>query len=216
MNNKCYTELIKKNLDVVLAFGLGLGLMIWGIVGISNTIPLNNSASAATETISVSATIEESVNLSVSTSSVTLLPSLVDVVGSPHIGSSTNITVTAGTNDQGGYTVNIRSSYGGLCHSGGCSTYKVTSTDEILAAGNDGFGVQATTSDIDVTIDNDFDYWGNEHVGDISSTTAEALATTLGPSLGDQITLKIKAAAATTTPSGTYNDTIQLTCLGST
>jgi hypothetical protein len=214
-------QAIKENLDIILALVIGLGLTAAGITGLLDTIPINRVlADTATETISITATVEASISLMVSTSSVHLSPSLVDINGVPNIGSSTNITLTAGTNDSGGYSINIgdpgpSGNSGALCHSGGCATGALYSADAVLVAGTDGYGVQATTTDSDVTVDSDFNYWGNEHVGNVTSTL-DLMASTGGPTFGDQILIKIKAAAATSTQTGTYDDQLQLTCVSST
>ncbi len=207
-------EIIKENLDTTFAVVIGIIFAIIGIIGIADTFPIINPASAATETISVSATISQWISFSVSTNTVAITPDLVTSAGGTNIGSSPDITLTAGTNDADGYSIDLRDSYGGLCHSGGCSVWKVTSTDATLSAGTDGYGAQASSTDSDVTIGANYNYWGNNQVGDISSTTAQTVASTSGPSSSDQTLLKLKAAAADTDPDGTYSDTLTLTCLG--
>ncbi len=205
----------QENRELFLAIVGGLTLALIGVLSISGTIPFSSPASAATETISVSATISQWLSFGVSTNTIALTPELVTSAGGTNIGSSTEITLTAGTNNSSGYGIEIKDLNGGLCHSGGCGTHNITSGDATLSAGTDGYGAQATTTDTDVgTVDANYDFWGasNQQVGDLSSSP-QALADTTAPSSNDQTLLKLKAAAASIDPAGTYSDTVTLTCL---
>ena len=208
------TKTIKKDREIILALGIGLVLAIAGTVGMRNTIPLINPASAATETMAISATIQQWLTFSASTTTIPMTPDLVTIAGATNIASTTDITLTSGTNSTNGYSIDVRSvSNAGLCHSGGCGTHNINSgTSTPLVAGTDGYGMQATTTDSDVTIHSNYDYWGNDNVGGITVATKD-LADTSSPSTGDETSIKFKAAAANTDPDGTYSDSVYVICL---
>ncbi|MBD3208324.1 MAG: hypothetical protein GF370_02645 [Candidatus Nealsonbacteria bacterium] len=200
-------------LEIVLSGGIALLITILGVMNLSNSSPLVSPASAATDTVSVQTTIQEWISFSVAPTSTSLTPDLVDASGGTHIGSSTDITLTAGTNSANGYSIDAKDQNAGLCHSGGCGTHNISSGTTTLSAGTDGYGAQATSTDADVTIHSNFNYWGNDDVGGLE-TSDKSLADTAGSSSGDQTLFKLKAAAAASDPSGTYSDTVTLTCLG--
>jgi len=114
-------KIIKKNLDIVLIFGIGLFLVIVGMLGIDKLIPFPTSVQAATSAqVAVSATVAQSEELT-----VTLVNSGVTVNGATTNATTTDTTVPLGTlstgantiaahtltmttNAVGGYTVNTK------------------------------------------------------------------------------------------------------------
>jgi hypothetical protein len=214
-------EIIKKNLDVALALGIGLVLAISGIMGMMELVALPDFASAATGTVGVTATVNEWLTFSVSTTSVALSPDLVDSAGGTHVGSSTDITLNLGTNSANGWSISVKGATpSGTCANGGlvnsasssiaiCQP-SVTST---LAAGTDGYGANATATLADVTIAANYNYWGSTTVGELD-TTDSTLASKNSPNAATNVvTMKVYAACDALQPSGQYTDTITLTAV---
>lgn len=207
---------IKEHKDLVCIFGVGIILAVGGILIMSGMIVLPNSASAATETVQVTATVEEYLTFTVSPTSTSLSPSLVDTAGGTHIGSSTDISVTVSTN-WGSYSITASSSNAGLNNATASAdtlieTVNTTST-LTEADDDDGYGLQATSAV--ATIQANYDYWGTETVGELPSATAPQIIQDSGtPATNRQSTLKIKAECDSAQEPGDYIDTILLTCTG--
>lgn len=205
---------IKKHWDVVLALGIGLVLFLVGIIGMSGMVPWPSSVSAATETIEVEATVASWLSLAVTPTSTSIIPDLVTTAGGVNVGESGYIQVTAGTNNANGYSLDIKSLNAGLCHSEGCATGTISSATATLVAGTDGYGAQATSSDTDVTIEAIYDHATSSYdVGGIE-TSNQNVASTSSPTADDITWLTFRAAATSTKPSGTYQDTVTLTLTG--
>jgi hypothetical protein len=201
----------KDHWDIALALVIGLILTMVGIIGLSGMLARPSSVSAATETIEVSATVQSWVSLAVTPTSTTLTPDLVTTTGGTNIGESDYIQITTGTNGSSGYTLDIKSLNAGLCHSGGCGSGKLDSASTTLSAGTSGYGGQATSTDVDVTVNGNYLFaTGTDAVGGFITTDVD-LTDTSGPSSGDISWLTLKAAATSTAPSGTYQDVLTLT-----
>lgn len=203
-------EIIKKNWDIALVVGIGIVLTIAGFFGMLGMISLPSPASAATTaTVGVTATVQAWLAIEVSPTSVTLSPDLVDAAGDAHIGSSTqNVGISVGTNNSSGWSVTIEGLNNGLAS----STNLIASVtgSSTLAAGTDGYGANATNSITGVTIADYYKYWGTTDVGQIATSTN--LASKTNPQSLQQVALmKVYAAATSTKPSGSYQDTITLT-----
>ena len=208
-------KIIKRNIDSIIAVGIGLCLVIVAMVGIYQRMPMApvNYVSAATDTdITVSATVQEWITLGVSTSSVGLTPNLVDTAGNTAIGTSTAINITVGTNNGGGWHLDLSSLNGALA----TSTYNISTCDvtSTIAAGTDMYGVNATTSYAGVDIKGYYDYWGQNIVG-TASTTAQELAHKTDSNASTTVaTMKIMAACDADQEAGTYTDTLTITATG--
>lgn len=203
-------EIIKKNWDIALVVGIGIVLTIAGLLGMLGMISLPSPASAATTAeVGVTATVQAWLSITVSPVSVTLSPDLVDTAGGTHIGSSTqNVGISVGTNNSGGWSVTIKGLNNGLAS----STNLIASVtgSSTIAAGVDGYGANATNSISNVTIADYFKYWGTTNVGQIATSTNLASRNTY-QSLQQIALMKVYAAATSTKPSGSYQDTITLT-----
>ena len=208
-------KIIKRNIDSIIAVGIGLCLVIVAMVGIYQRMPMApvSYVSAATSTeITVSATVQEWITLGVSTSSVGLTPDLVSSAGVTAIASSTNINITVGTNNAEGWHLDIGSAGGRLA----TSTYYIYTCDvtSSIAAGTDMYGVNATTSYAGVDIKGYYDYWGQNIVG-TASTTAQELAYKTNSNASTTVaTMKIMAACDADQEAGTYTDTLTITATG--
>lgn len=90
------------------------------------------------------------------------------------------------------------------------ATYLVTSTDATLAAGTDGYGIQATTSDGGWTVNPTYVVTGNDVGGlTLSNTTYASSSSGLSTSTA---TTTHKAAISSGTAAGSYTDTITYSC----
>ena len=201
-------EKIKEHWSIAFSVGMGLFLAIVGMLMISGTIGLPNPASAATETVIVTATVVESLSISVSPTTTALSPDLVDIGGGTSIGSSTDIEIVVSTNNGGGYNLTIEGANNGLA----TSTFLIASVSATgtIVAGTDGYGANATS--VQATVDPDYDYWGTDDVGQIATSTA--LSSYGNPVTNSTTTMKIEAAASAAKEAGTYEDTITLTATG--
>ena len=207
--------MIKKHFALIAVFGIGITL----IAGIMLMFPRGfYTASAATTStnVSVSATVNEWITLSISTSSVNLTPDLVDTAGNTAIGSSSNITMNVGTNAVSGWSVTIAGTQAcpGALTSSSYSINQPTATSS-LAAGTDGYGANATTSLAGVTIGAYYNYWGTNTVGEICSSAQTLSSKSTANTSQTVTTIKIEAACDSLQEAGTYTDTITLTATGS-
>ena len=207
---------IKRNIDLIIAVGIGLSLLIVAMIGIYQSvsiIPVSYVSAATSTDITVSATVQEWLTLGVSTSSVGLTPDLVDAAGNTAIGTSTAINITVGTNNGSGWHLDLSSANGALKAPASYYIYTCDTTSTI-SAGTDMYGVNATTSDPDVDIKDYYDYWGQNIVG-TASTTPQTLADKNTPNTSTTVaTMEIKAACDSAQPAGTYTDTLTITATG--
>ena len=205
--------IIKKYSALILALGIGLVLATVGMVALNKSFISPDTASAAedTATVEVTATVQPYLQFSVSPTSVTLSPDLVDTAGNTHIGSSTNISLILGTSASGGWSITIKGANGGLA----TSTYDLIETvsgSSTLSAGTDGYGANATGSIAGVTIGDEYKYWGTVDVGEIPSSTSNTLASKSTSNASTTVALmKIYAACDAGQEVGTYADTVTLT-----
>lgn len=209
-------KIIKKNIDVALAVGIGLFLLIVSVIGINEMVVVNFADAATTDTaqITVSATVAQTISINVSSSALSL--------GTLTIGSvsATNTNFTVKTNAGNGYTVSIKdvgdTTNGGLYNT--TSTHLIASNESAsstLTAGTEGYGVQGTTSDADVNIYPLYNWWeGTNNVGPIKITDLDFCSSS-SPTLGDVSGIYIRTAITAITAAGTYEDIITLTATGS-
>jgi len=209
-------EKIKKHWDLVLVGGIGLTLAIIGMLVMSEVMVFPNFVSAATTsatTVNVTATIAETIEITVTSTTMDLGALTTGAVAS----TSDNFTVK--TNAGGGYTVNLKdknytptSSDPGL-HKLTAPTSTIASASTTLSPGTAGYGAQGTTTDPDVTIAPAYNKTGDA-VGKIEVTPAQNFASSSSPTLGDQSTLTLKATISTITGAGAYQDQLTLTVVG--
>ncbi len=120
--------------------------------------------------------------------------------------AGTDITLTISTNGTKGYTVTVKdegdASDPGLWSA--AANNLIASSTAALAAGTEGYGIQASGSG--ATIASVYDKTSND-VGALSRT-AQTLATNTGPADGDTVIVTHKAAISNITEPGDYVDTI--------
>lgn len=201
---------IKKRKDIFFVFGIGVSLALVSLLGLSGIIGLPGFVSAATETetVVVTATIEPFLTFTVSPTSTSLTPYLVTSTGGTNIASSTNISLSVGTNDTDGWSIEIKGANDGLVN-GGTTIDSVTASSTI-AAGTDGYGANAS-GEASVTIGSYYDYWGSEDVGEIRTAGQTLASKATANAHGLVATMKVYAASISTNPAGSYTDTITLT-----
>lgn len=207
-------EKLKKHKDMAFIIGIGLFLAIVGVLTLSGMIVLPNLASAATQTVSVSATVNPWLTFSVNPTSAPLTPDLVDAAGGVAIGSSTNISLIVGTNSSGGWNITIQGQNGGLASTTNliASVAAGAAASTTLVAGTNGYGANSTTTLTGVTVDPRYDKWGTVTVAAIASSTSQALASKGTKNASTTVaTMKVYAAATSTQASAVYSDTITLT-----
>ena len=210
------SEIIKKNWDVIFVLGIGLVLAIAGIIGMSGLIVLPSSVSAATTaTVGVTATVQPWLTFSVSPTSITLSPDLVDVNGITHIASSTsNVSLILGTNSGVGWSISIIGANGGLATSSYdlIDSVATGTTTTLSNTGVDGYGANATGSIANANPGTYYANWGTATVGAIASSTPQTLINKNSSNASSTVGLmKVYAQCDSTQPSGTYGDTITLT-----
>lgn len=214
-------EKIKKHKDLVFIFGIGLVLAIGAILAMSGMVPLPNTVSAATtvqQQVAVTATVQEWLTFTLSTSSVVLTPDLIDAVGALNVASSSAINLLLGTNSPDGWSMSVTSTNSAL-KSGSNYIYSVAAgtTCTATTTGADCYGIQASSTAANVNIASIYNVPGltTNVVGSVTSTSQTfATSTQTFASGTNVINMKVKASCIATKPSATnYADTIYLTAI---
>ena len=177
-------------------------------------------SSAAGQAVTVSATVTKTISCSNSTTTTSFgtLSAVAVNTSAPSVSST-----MACVNDLGGCTLSINDTgnagNGGLWSAGTShlipspnAAYAATAT---LAAGTEGFGIQATTtagSGAAFTVAANYNYSGNNTVGKLSPTPATLVSTT-ATTTGASVIVNNLAAISALTPGGSYTDTITYGCL---
>jgi hypothetical protein len=209
-------EKIKKHKDLIFIFGIGLVLAIGAILAMSGMVPSPNTVSAATtvqQQVAVTATVNEWLTFTVSTSSVVLSPDLIDSVGTTNIASSSIIDLSLGTNSPDGWSISVTSTYAALYLN---ATNTIASSDGSVAGGTDRYGIQAATTSATGTnivakykVASDF---SSAVVGSVTSTSQSFATSSAAFASGTNvIDMKVKASCIATKLPGAYGDTIYLT-----
>ena len=212
-------EIIKKHGNTAFTAGLAIVLLIGTIVVISGTMssPMSTEASATASTsVTVNAVVSAYITLAVSTTSTYLMPNLVNSSGNTFIGSST-VSTTVSTNDSAGYTLSLQGTYGGVSSTPNLILNVASSTgSSTITAGVDGYGANATSSQATILATSTYNFWGQDIVGTISSTTNNLISQESAAGANRTTLIKIYAATDSVQPSGTYQDYIILTVVGKT
>lgn len=213
-------EIIKKNSDIILILGIGLVLTLGGLLNLVGITILPEFASAATsqQSVAISVTVQEWLTFSLSTSSVTLLPDLVDSSGNTNIASSSVIDMNLGTNSADGWSISATSTNGALVSAGNSIDSPAAGNTTTTATGTDAYGINATTtySTINIpalyaeaTLDSNV-------VGSVDTTSQTFATSSAKFSSGTNvIDTRIRASCDAAQPSGTYQDTIYFTAISS-
>lgn len=216
-------ETIKKHKDIAFIVGIGLILTIAGIVGMFG-MKTPVLADVAT-TVTVTAEVYEWLTFTISTTSVTLTPNLVDAGGATHVASSSAITLTIGTNSADGWSVTANGT-STLCTNGGLEsgTQKIcqpSATSTLTEADdNDGYGANATATYAGVDIKDNYDYYDLADpwtVGELDATSTEfADCVNCTHAATNVVDMRIYAECDGAQPAASdYTDTATLTALPS-
>ena len=199
---------------------VGIFFLLNGMFSTSETFIYPEQATAATTSaVTVSATVTASISCSTDTGS-TAFGTLTDAsvsTASPNASSTMSCA-----NSAAGCTLYVKDAGGGgnpgLWNSTSSAliespnaAYSATST---LAAGTEGYGIQAATTTAGtgatLTLAAKFNQTGNT-VGGLTTANV-TVASSTATSSNREVVATHKAAIATATPGGTYNDTITYEC----
>lgn len=203
-------EFILKNRKKILT-GLGL-IAVFGLAVVFPVIRGSEPASAQVQrTVDVTAIVQEWIAFTVSESSTTLAPDLVDTGGNAEVGSSSAIRLNVGTNTTTGWTMAVVGTGEGLVS--GANTIKSVEPTSTIAAGTEGYGLNATHTlagvDMNTTT---YAFWDTTDVGRVNSTSTNLATKSSANSTQEVIRIRFYAAAnADNTPPGTYTGTTTLT-----
>ncbi|MFH1036606.1 MAG: hypothetical protein V1756_00860 [Patescibacteria group bacterium] len=198
-------ERIKKHWDIALIFGVGLILMMVVVTGV-----VSWPSPVLSEEVTVSATVNEWMTFLSTASSTTLLPDLVALDGSTHIASSSAIYFNIGTNSANGYSVTVTDSNNGLDSAG--TKIQLSTATGTVSAGNDSYGIQATSSLMTVEAKYDYETTTND-VGQVS-TVASDFVTDNSPGINQMVWMRIAAGCDATQANGSYSDVLTFTLSG--
>lgn len=163
-----------------------------------------------TDQVTLSATVSTSMTFTLSGNS--------SAFGSLSTGSvnpgGTDITLTAASNTNAGYTVSVRDqgdgSTGGLYNSG--ATYNIASATATLSAGNEGYGIQASTA-TGATLSATYNKTSN-NVGGLTVAPQTLFSRAAANTANDTVLIHHLAAISGFTKAGTYADTITYVATG--
>lgn len=145
---------------------------------------------------------------------ISLSPDLVTVEGELNIGESEEIILKVGTSNPDGWEIKVKGKYNGLFSLATNYTIPTVKNFATLNLGEEGYGLQATSTLEGVTINPIYDFYGTLTVGEISKNEYKSLAKKLSSnSLSSVAKMKIKASASFLTPAGDYTDEIILTII---
>lgn len=207
-------KIIKNHKEAALAISLGLILTIATVIGMSGLIVLPSPVSAATsttQTVSVSATVRAWLSFTAAPGSVELLPDIVDMTGGEHIASSSNVTLTIGTNATNGWSVVITGANNGLANGATVIASVNDAATTTITAGTAGYGANATNTTSTVSVGAGYGGWGTAAVGSIRTGGQTLITSTTKSATESKAYMKVYAAAPGSQGAGTYADTITLT-----
>lgn len=169
-------------------------------------------AQESTSTVAITAIVEAWLDFSVTPTSTTLQPPLVQADGTLNVASSTDIVLTLGTNAPNGWGITIKGQNAGLYSSNRGHLIPTVVGTSTIATGTEAYGANATSTSAGVVIGNYYDYYGTNTVGEIATTSRNLASKSSPNSTRSVANMKVKATAAETTPPGNdYSDTITLT-----
>lgn len=174
-------------------------------------VEVDYTATNPANNVTLTVTVEPYLSFSASATSTNLSPDMVDSSGNPHVASSTAITLTAGTNAAGGFSVTVADAAGDLAYGPTGTIASVGAGTTTIVAGTNGYGIQATSTAM--TVAPTYDYWVPSTVVGTASSSAQTLASRASPGYGLTALMRLLAAATTSIPVGNYQDTITLTAV---
>ncbi len=141
-----------------------------------------------------------------------LEPALVEADGSLNIGTTPDIVLRVGTNNNNGWEIKIRGRNNGLRSSATDHTINSVSNFSLLTAGTDGYGMNATGTLEGVLVEEIYDHYGTDTVGELIDNYNLLASRNSLNMTSDVLRIQIKAAASIMTPVGEdYLDIITIT-----
>jgi hypothetical protein len=152
--------------------------------------------------VSVTATINPTITFSISSNSINF-----GVLTTASVTTESN-TLTLSTNAGSGASISIQDTRAGLYNI--AHAYTIHSNTTTLAAGSEGYGVNASSSSL--TVQSPFSGTGDS-VGAITTST-QTIASVTAPVNNSTTTVNYLASISNITPSGPYSDTITYIATG--
>jgi hypothetical protein len=182
---------------------LGLAALAW--------LQVATPAKSATDTVGVSATVNQSVTCSTDAASTAFSTLTTAEVTTSTPNASTTMSCNVGI----GCVLYVKDSNAGLATTS--PAYTINSNTATLAAGSEGYGIQATTTTsgsgtIGLNALFGPTKWDTNQVGALTTSNVWIASSTAAVS-GKEVVVKHKAAISGTTQAGTYSDTVTYECL---
>ena len=215
-------ETIREHKELIFGVGTGLILAAMAIVALSGLMaPARDvsAAAAASTTITLTATVQEYLTITASENSTSMTGDLVDTAGNTGVASTGAIELYVSTNNAGGYSLTVQGLNGGLATSSYAlyiqsATWVTGTPTTTIAAGTDGFGINASSTQSTITFD--FDYWDSQIVAGVSSTTATTVATYASPIQNSTTSIRAYGASDALQGAGVYQEELWMTATGQT
>ncbi len=206
-----HNKFLEGKLSIAISLTIAACLIL--LLGVT---PEPNTAEGAAA-VTVSATINESVTCSNTQSAVAFGTLTAGAIST----ASPSATSSLSCNSSGGCTLNVQdagdTASPGLYKAAGTTTAQlIASADATLAAGTEGYGIQAATSSAGtgstLTLNTKYRVLNNQVGGLTIANTA--LASSSGPVASREVGVTHKAAISALTRAGSYTDTISYSCTG--
>ena len=187
-------------------------IVLFGTVGLEEIILSDSVSAATTSNVAVTAEVTTSISCDSSPGSTAFgtLSSTVTITASPNAS-----TTMACTNSGGGCVLYVKDANAGLATDTPSHTIPspnaAANASTTLAAGTEGYGIQATTTSAGLTIDSRYDQTG-DIVGGLSLTDI-IIASSTADITDAEVIVTHMAAISEITPPGIYEDTITYSCL---
>ena len=184
-----------------------LALIVAGWLGTSNFVR------SATDTVAVTASVATSISCSTDATTMAFGALTSGSVSTATPNASTTVSCNVGL----GCSLYVRDANAGLATSS--PTYTINSSTATLAAGTEGYGVNATTTATGSggTLGLSATYgpakWNSNQVGALATSNV-ALASSTAAVTGREVVVQHRAAISGVTPPASYIDTITYECLG--
>lgn len=164
------------------------------------------------EDVAIAAIVETWIYFVISPLAVDIEPALIGIDGTLNIGTSPDIVFSVGTNNVGGWYIEMKGKNSGLKSLSTNAVIDSVNSTSTLVAGTDGYGANATGTLTGVSIGELYDYYGTDTVGEIVDSYNLLALKESENLLTDVVKVQIKAAASIMTPAAIdYSDVIIIT-----
>ena len=197
----------RKEIICFLVFSLIIGITVSYLPATFRVIAQES------DDVDVTARVQAWINFEIGSLNLTLTPDLVDSAGDTFVGA-TSTSLIVGTNNSNGWNIQIGGINAGLLQDGGTHLIQTVTGSATLVAGTNGYGV--AIEDLNnlnaLTIPVNYQNAAN-FAGEVPTTSTPVQVVSYDdPHVNTTVAnFHVRAAAAATTPSGDYKDTITLT-----